>query len=280
MFTLPAVVLYCIFFVSPVLSGIFYSFTDWNGITRKYSFIGFSNYLKLFGDSRLKNSLTFNFKYVLILVTVILFFSFLLALLLNSNIRFRTMFRSFYFFPAVLSLITVGLIWNEILYRAIPVIGKYFGIEFLSSNILSSPKTAIFGIAIVHIWQGTAIPTVLLLAGLQSIPKDLYEAATIDGANIFQKVINITVPLLLPIFNVVIVLVLKSGLTVFDYISALTDGGPAGATESIAYLIYNEAFIEMKFSYAITQSLIIFIIIAIASTIQFKIFNTHERGSA
>lgn len=275
-FTFPAVVLYTFFFILPMIVGIFYSFTDWNGVGKNYNFIGFKNYLALIKDQRILNSLLVNFNYVIVLIIVIPSIALLSALVLNSKIRYKTLFRSIYFFPAVLSMITVALIWNEILYRALPYIGEILNLELLKNNILSNKSTAIYGILLVNIWQGLSVPTVLYIAGLQTIPDNLYEAATIDGANALQKFRSITLPFLLPVMNVILVLNLRSGLTVFDYIKAMTDGGPGGATEAIGILIYNTGFAEIKFSYAITQSILLFMIIASISFIQFKITGKKE----
>jgi raffinose/stachyose/melibiose transport system permease protein len=278
LFTVPTLLLYSIFFIFPMILGVYYSMTDWNGISKKYSFIGLSNFQRLFGDARLRSSLAFNFKYVLILIICINSIALILALLLNSKIKLRTLARSVFFLPAVLSLVTVGLIWNEIFYRVIPKIGEILSWPLLESNILSSSKTAIYGVLLVHIWQGLAIPTVLFLAGLQSIPSDLYEAATIDGANSFNKFKSITIPFLIPILNINLITTIKSGLTVFDYIKVMTDGGPGRATEAIGILIYNHAFVEMKFSYAVAESLLLFVIIGAISIMQFKFFNKREVG--
>lgn len=278
-FTIPALLLYSFFYIYPVLTGIYYSMTDWNGISRQYNFIGLKNFSALFSDPKLKNSLLINLHYVAVLIAVIPTLSLLTALVLNSKaVKLSSFFRSIYFFPAVLSLITVALVWNEILYRAFPLIGEMLDLEFLKTNLLSSKKTAIYGILLVHIWQGLAVPTVLYIAGLQTIPNSLIEAAIIDGANAFQRFKNITIPYLIPVMNVILVLTLKAGLTTFDYVKGMTDGGPGGATDVIGLLIFRHGFSEMKFSYAIAESLLLFIIIGIVSFFQFRLMNKKEVG--
>lgn len=276
LFSFPCTIIYCIFFISPVFLGIYYSFTDWNGISKQYNFIGLKNFIKLFNSGRFSRTIIFNLKYSIYLIIGIIIISLFIAILLNSKIKQKVFFKAIYFFPAVLSMITVGLIWNEIFYRFIPFIGQQFGIEFLSKNILSNPKYAMFGVLIVNIWQGVAIPIVLFLAGLQSIPSVLYEAATIDGATSIQKFKNITFPYIIPVINVVFVLALKAGFTVFEYIMALTGGGPGGATESIGILIYKHAFDEFKYSYSIAESVILFVLIGGISLIQIGILSKRE----
>ena len=273
---IPGVVLYSIFFIFPVLSGIYYSMSDWDGISKSFQMVGLSNFIAVLKDDRFQNAFIFSVKYTAILAVIGNIVALLLAHLLNSKIKCRGLFRGIYFFPAVLSMITVGLIFNEIYYRVLPSIGDMLHIPFLQSNILANPKYAIYGIILVHIWQGIAIPTVLYLAGLQNVPKELIEAAELDGANTWQKFININFPFIIPVMNVALVMLIKAGLTTFDYIRAMTDGGPGWATESVGLLIYNHAFKEMKFSYSIAESLILFVIIAIVSIIQFGILSRKE----
>lgn len=277
LFTIPATVLYCVFFIYPIVIGIMYSFTDWNGLSKDYKFIGFSNYITAFTNSRFQNAVKFNVRFTLMAVILIVGLSLILALIFNnSKLRCMSLFRGIFFFPAVLGMLVVGLIFNEIFYRVIPVIGKALNITAISSNILASKSTAIYGVLIVHVWLAVAMATVMLLAGLQSAPEDLYEAAVLDGANRWQKFKYITMPFLLPVLSVVLILQVKSGLTVYDIIVALTNGGPGGATESLAILIYNHGFKEVKFSYAIAEAMILTIVICAISFIQTSISNKKK----
>ncbi|WP_370636463.1 carbohydrate ABC transporter permease [Cohnella sp. CFH 77786] len=270
LFTVPAFVLYTIFFISPMFNGLYYSLTDWDGFSKDYDFVGLSNFIEVMKDEQIRNSLTFTTRYTVLLVFFTVIISLFLALLLNSKIRLRTFFRSVYFFPAVLSLLTVGLIFNQIFYQVLPFMGKGLNIEFLSVNILASPTLAQFGILSVNIWQGVSIPTILFIAALQSVPAELIEAAKIDGATAVQRFRNVVIPYLIPVMNIIIIITLKNGLTLFDYVKAMTDGGPGRATESIGILIYNYAFEELKFSYGITVSIVLFFIMGGISIIQLK----------
>lgn len=280
LFTLPILIMYLVFFIVPMFMGIFYSFTDWSGLSSQFNFVGFDNYGKIFQDDDFLNALLFNLKYTVALVIGTLVISLILALLMNQKIPFRTGFRSIFFFPAVLSGITVGLIWNELFLKVVPVFGQTLGIDVLSKSMLGNATTAFWAILIVNLWQGCATPTVLLIAGLQSVPKDLYEAATIDGANAWQRFKAITVPFLLPIINIVIITTTKAGLTIFDYIKALTDGGPNKATRAVGLLIYNDAMQGGKFSYAVAESMILFILVAIVSFFTIKGTSNKEAGDA
>lgn len=276
MLTLPGLILYACLFMVPVIMGIFYSFTNWNGVSRSYDIIGLENYKKLFQDTRFLGSLGFTVTYTVLLIIGVVVISLTTALILNSNIKFPGFFKSMFFFPAVLSLMTVGLIFKEIYYRAVPMLGGFLGIEALTTNILANPKLAMYGILFANIWTASAIPMVLFYAGLQNVPTDLYEAAGIDGATFWQKFKCITIPYILPTFSMVFILQLKSGLSVFDYIMALTGGGPGGATESIGVLIYKGAFEERRFGYAVSESVVLLFIIAIISFIQVKMSSNKE----
>ena len=280
LFSLPALLIYSILFGIPMLRGFYFSMTDWNGLRRTYNFTGLTNYLTMFNDSRTVNSFSFTARYTLLLVFCVLVLAMALALIVNHAIgpRAKTFFRSLFFAPVVLSLITVGLIFNEIFYRIIPQLGQILGIEILSRNILGNPRTVIYGILIVNIWQGVGIPFVMILAGLQNVPADLYEAATIDGANAAQIYTRITIPFLLPVINVAFVLTFKNGLTVFEYIKAMTEGGPMRASESLGFLIYRIAFWEVQMNIAMSLSVALLIIISLVSFAQIKISSRFEAG--
>ena len=276
LFSLPGMVLYSLFFIFPVLMGFYYSMTNWNGISKKIAFVGMKNYANILKDTRFLNALKFNAGYCIMLTVCIVVLGIILAMLLNSKIKGITFFRAAYFFPAVLSMITVGLIFNQIFYRAIPPIGSALGIGILSKNILSNASTAVFGILFVHVWQGVAMPTLLFLSGLQTVPAELYEAAAMDGANAIKRFVHITLPFLVPVLSVVMVLTIKGGITVFDYVKSLTDGGPGGVTESVSLLIYSNAFVETKFSYAVAEAVVVGLIVASISAVQIFFSNRKK----
>jgi raffinose/stachyose/melibiose transport system permease protein len=277
-FVIPGFLLYTFLVIFPVFVGFFFSITNWNGVSQTYKIVGLRNYFTMFSDRRMVNSVLFTVRYTAMYVICIMILSVVLALFLNLKIKAQTFFRTILFFPAVLSLVVIGLMWNEIFFRLGPLIGNALDIEILKSNILASGKLAQFGILLVNVWQGLAIPTTLFIAGLQVIPGDLYEAATLDGASVPQKFKAITVPFLMPVINVVLVLTMKGGITIFDLIRGMTDGGPGRATESISLLIYRNAFTENKYSFGVAQSVVLFVVIALISFVQFSILNKNEVG--
>ena len=268
LFVLPGLLLYCFQTVVPVVLGVFYSTTNWNGVAKNYSFIGLQNYSRALTDIRFRRSMDFSIRYTILLVLCVVVLSLIAGLLLNTKIRGRTFFRAVFFFPAVISMITIGLIFSQFYSRGMSSLGEMLGIAWMKKSILSSPKTAIYGVLIANVWKSVSIPAVLVLAGLQSIPEDIVESARLDGATSMQLFRHITVPFLLPIISVILVLTLKEGLMVYDYVMALTGGGPAGSTESITMMIYRLGFEEMKFSYSIALSILVSIVIGAVSIIQ------------
>lgn len=278
LFTLPTVVMYTVFFTITVIIGVYYSFTNWNGISKNYKIIGFKNYITVITDGRFGKSLSFNLVYTILLVASIVLLSLTIALALNKITRLSTLFRSIYFIPAVISMVTIGLIWNELFYRAVPILGQLLGIGWLQSSLLGNPKTAMYAILLVNLWQGCAIPTVLFLAGLQSVPSDLLEAATIDGANNRQKFKNVTIPYIIPVLNMVVITQVKAGLTIFDYIKVMTNGGPGQATEAIGLLIFRHAINEGKFSRSVAESMILFLIVGVVSAVTLRITRDKQVG--
>jgi len=251
--------------------GVGYSLTNWSGLRQQADFVGLANYARLFSDRSFHQSLRFNAVYTVQLVVITMVVAMVLAICLNQRIKFRTFFRGALFYPAVLSMLTIGMVFSEILARVIPSLGDTLDIGFMQFNVLSRPTTAPLGILFVHLWQGLAIPTILLLAGLQSIPSEMYEAAEIDGAGNWAKFRKITFPFLLPVLSVVLILTLKSGLMVFDYIMVMTEGGPAGSTRSLTFNIYNVGFMQLQFGYAIAQAMVITAIVVVISYVQIRI---------
>lgn len=276
LFTVPSTIVYSLFFIYPMILGIYYGFTNWNGISKDYEVIGFKNYIDVFSNSRFQKSILFTMKYTVWYVILVIGISLVLALIFNMRIKGNGFFRAVYFFPAVVSGLIVSLIFRTIFVNIMPQLGKQLGIDWLSRNILGSKDTAMFGILIITVWGAVAMATVILLAGLQSVPMELYESAELDGAGKWAKFRYITFPFLLPVFSVEVILQLKGGLCVMDVIMAITGGGPAGATESVSMLIYNHGFREVNFSYAIAEAMILALIIIAISFAQLIVTNKKK----
>lgn len=205
------------------------------------------------------------------LVVVVILASLLLSISLNSLRWFKTFVKSIFFVPAMIGGVTIALIWDQLFYRVVPLIGQLLGIGWLSQSLLMTGKTALPAVVFVQAWQAVAMPTVIFIAGLQQIPEEQYESAKIDGATAFERFRYITMPYLLPTVTVNLVLTIKQGFTSFDFPYALTGGGPVRATEVIGILIYNDAFKNMRFSVANAEACILFVVVAAFSLTQLKL---------
>lgn len=188
----------------------------------------------------------------------------------------QTFFRAWFFFPAVLSGLTVALIFKQVFNYGLPAIGNALHIEFLQTSLLGTKWGAIFAAVFVLLWQGVAMPIIIFLAGLQSIPTEITEAARIDGATSKQVFWNIELPYLLPSVSIVFILALKGGLTAFDQVFAMTGGGPNNATTSLGLLVYNYAFKNNQFGYANAIAVILFFLIVVISIIQLRVSKKFE----
>lgn len=270
-FTIIPVVLYTFFYVVSVINGVKYSFTDWDGMSASYNYIGFRNYLLLFKNPNFWNSLKTTLFYSCMLVAAVIITSLLLSISLNSLKWFKTFVKSIFFVPAMIGGVTIALIWDQLFYRVVPLIGQFLGIDWLSQSLLMKGKTALPAVVFVQAWQAVAMPTVIFIAGLQQIPEEQYESAKIDGATAFERFRYITMPYLLPTVTVNLVLTIKQGFTSFDFPYALTGGGPVRATEVIGILIYNDAFKNMRFSVANAEACILFVVVALFSLTQLKL---------
>lgn len=273
--TIPILALFFLFNTLPLIKGIIYSFTNFRGYGT-YEWVGFRNYIDLFQDARVGKSYLFTFKLAVVTTIVVNVISLLLALGLNSKIKGKSALRGLYFIPKILGALVVGYIFNYFFTYILPAMASYIGVESLSSSMLSSTKLAWIAIVIVCAWQAIAMNTIIYISGLQTVPEDVYEAGSIDGATGFQKFKSLTFPLILPFFTINMVLCMKDFLMVFDQIMALTKGGPAQSTESISFLIYNNGMGGGQFGFQSANAVIFFIVIVVISVLQMNVLGKKE----
>lgn len=273
--TLPALILFVLFNTIPLITGAFYSFTNYRGYG-SYDFVGFRNFIELFQDSRVGKSYLFTFKYAIVGTILVNVLSLLIAMGLNSKIKFKSTLRGMYFLPNILGGLVVGYIFSFIFTYIIPTVAQSLHIDFLSSSILASEKWAWVGVLIVGVWQTVAMNTIIYISGLQTIPADIYEASSIDGAGKWYTFRKLTLPLLLPFISTNLILSTKNMFMVFDQIMSLTKGGPAQSTESISYLIYKNGMDGGQFGFQSANAVVFFIVIVAISVIQLLITNKKE----
>ncbi|VTF12999.1 sugar ABC transporter permease [Streptococcus pneumoniae] len=275
-FLLIPLALQAIFFYFPMVQGAFYSLTNWTGLTYNYKFVGLNNYKLLMIDGKFFTAIAFTLILTLALIIGEITIGMVVARALNSKMKGQTFFRAWFFFPAVLSGLTVALIFKQVFNYGLPAIGNALHIEFLQTSLLGTKWGAIFAAVFVLLWQGVAMPIIIFLAGLQSIPTEITEAARIDGATSKQVFWNIELPYLLPSVSIVFILALKGGLTAFDQVFAMTGGGPNNATTSLGLLVYNYAFKNNQFGYANAIAVILFFLIVVISIIQLRVSKKFE----
>jgi raffinose/stachyose/melibiose transport system permease protein len=272
---LPALVLFIIFHTIPVLQGVYYSFTDSPGYGPS-NFVGFRNYLALFTDPRVLHAYWFTFLIAGVATVLVNIVSLAIALGLNSRIKFKNTLRGVYFIPNVLSILVVGYIFNYLFSNSLPALGAKLGVDWLATSLLTSASTAWIGIVTLAVWQAAAFNVIIYIAGLQTVPAELYEACALDGASAWRRFRSITFPMIAGFFTINMVLSLKSFLQVFDHIVALTGGGPGTDTESVALLIYKGGFQGGEFGYQSANSVIFFIVIVVFSIVQLNVLRRRE----
>jgi ABC-type sugar transport system permease subunit len=278
-FVLPALLLYLVFMVYPFFQSIYLSFTSWNGASPVKEWIGLDNYRALIRDPMLWLSLRHNLIWVIVGTVAPIVIGMGLALLLWQRPKGFTLFRTVYFMPQVLSTVVIGIVWNWIYNPIFGILNTGLdavGLEGVSRGWLGDPDVALYAVLIAAIWATIGFTFVIFLAGLQNVSKDLLEAATIDGANAWQRFWNVTVPQMAGVINIVVAFLLIGGFNVFDIIFVMTGGGPANATEVLATYTYKEAFTQNNVGYASTLSVVITVISLIASVTFIRLRERQE----
>ena len=269
----PAVIAFALFHTLPVLVGIFFSFTNYAGYG-EWNFVGLSNYLNLFRDDRVLAAYGFSFLFAIVATILTNVISLAIALGLHAKIKARNFWRGVHFVPYVLSILVIGYVFQFFFSNSLPKILS--GIPLFADNILTNPDWAWTAIVVLGVWQSCAFAIIIYLSGLQTIPGELYEAASLDGASAWRQFRSITFPLIGAFFTINVVLSLKSYLQVFDQIVALTNGGPGTSTESVTLLIFRGGFSGGEFAYQTANAVIFFIVITVVSLFQFRVLQRRE----
>lgn len=267
-FSVGALALYAVFIVIPSFMGFYYSFTSWNRFSSDVEFVGLENFETIFvSNPTLLHAITNTVVFTLVTIVGKTVLGLLLALLVSRGIRrLSTFYRAVIYLPAVLPMIVVGIVFKSILNPSTGVLNEFLrpvGLDALAMNWLTDPDIALYSIAAVDTWKGVGFIMLLLLAGLQSIPREYYEAAQIDGANAFSELRLITLPLLMPVLTVTTVLNLLYGLKVFDSVWVLTNGGPGYATETVYTIVFKE-FARGHYAVSTALSTILFVVMTAA----------------
>ena len=275
LFLLPGLILFVVFLIYPILKSFQMSFYDWNIMPgAENEFVGLANYERAFNDEVVKTALKNSLLYAVITVPGQMIFALFFAILLNNIKRCKTLFRTLFYIPVVTSWVVVSLLFLY-LFQSPRGIVNYLLVDVLhifkeAVPWLQQSSTAFIPVLILGIWKGIGWSLVVYLAALQSIPTDLYESAAIDGANSWQKLIRITIPLIRPTNAYLLVMLTIGGLNVFTSVLMITNGGPLQSTEVMLTYMYHQAFDYLDFGYGSTLSFILAFIVIILSVLQLK----------
>ena len=277
LFTAPLLIIFLTVVVIPFVIGIYYSFFKWDGIAANPKvFVGFDNFIKLFGDTRFLESTWKTTLFTILAVISVNIVGLVFALLVTSKLRTSNASRTMVFMPYLIGGLILGYIWQFIFLDVFTLIGEVTGLENVFFNWLIDMDFALYALVFVFTWQMAGYIMIIYIAGIQSIPNDVMEASMIDGASFWQRLKNITFPLLMPAFTISLFLTLSSAFKIYDVNLSLTGGGPANSTEMFAMNIYNEIFGYGNYGYGQAKAIIFFFIVAAITLTQVYITKKRE----
>ncbi len=275
----PAVLLFAVFNIYPLIYSGFLSLLEWNGFSPERTYVGLDNYRAIFESAQFRNALGVTLKYTVGVTVLSVALGLVIAVLLNADIRGRNVYRLLYFLPVVTSTVAAAVVWR---YLMTPGTGyadvflRNLGLTPPSPAWLRNPTWALRIVILVGLWKRLGFNIVVFLAGLQNIPKDFYEAATVDGAGVWARFRHITIPLIAPITLMLVIMSIIDAFLIFDVVYVMTEGGPVGTTEVVGLLLYRQAFRYFNLGDASAMGWVIFAIVFTATLIQWKFFGTRE----
>lgn len=272
---LPGLIVFTIGVIIPMFLGLFYSLTDWDGMSSEMTFVGLQNYIKLFLDSDARNAWWFTIRFTVGNTILQNIFALGFAVALDSGIRAQKLYRTALFIPCLISAVIVGFVWLRMYSNVLPTINEILGTE-INFLLFGSKDTVLTGLLIANNWQWIGYWMMIYLAGLQSIPSDLHEAAKVDGAGPVKRFFNVTVPMLAPSFTVCIVGITTGSLKVYDLLVTSTRGGPGRASTSIIYQTYTTAINGRQYGYGSAMSIALVIVLLLVALVQVKILKKRE----
>ncbi len=268
LFVLPAIIVFILVIILPLVNGVRYSFTDWNGMSRQINLVGLKNYITILHDKDLIKPICNTALYTVVTTLVINVLGLAFAMMVVNEFKGVNVIKSIIFVPLVVSLVLVSYMWMY-------VYSDFLGL-FGADSPLIHEKTVMLGLCAMAIWKETGLAMMIYLAALKNVPSDYYEAATIDGAGFWQKFHNITVPMIAPAFTYCIPYWIAGGLRMYDYSYVATGGGPNHASESMAYYIYEYLFPYNKVGYGQAVAVIYLIFSLVLSQIVTRSLRKRE----
>lgn len=272
-FLVPALILYAAVVLVPNGQGLFYSFTNWDGLGSTWDFVGITNYRTVLADANSLRAILNTFLLTLVVTIGQNLVGLLLALALNANIKSKYLLRLVFFLPVVLTPIVAGYLWKYLL-TPTGTLNSFLesvGLASLQQNWLGNPDIVIYSICAAIIWQGAGYSMVIYLAGLQAVPTEALEAAAIDGAGAARRTWSITLPLINGAIVVNLLLCLVGNLKQFDTVFSMTEGGPSGASETMATIVYKTAFTYLQYPNALAQGVVLTVLVGFVAFVQFRL---------
>lgn len=274
--TYPALAVYALGTLLPIVLGFYFSLTDWNGLTAERSFIGFANYGAILRESRFWGALRFTTLFVLSNTAVQNVCALGFALMLDRSLRFRDLYRTILFAPCLLSPIIVGFLWSQLLGKIYPdFVNNLFGLSW-DLRLLEKPSTVLAGLVLINNWQWIGYWMLVYLAALQSVPAELYESATLEGAGAVRRFASITLPMIMPAVTVCVVSISLGGFQVYDIIVTATAGGPGHSSESFIMYIYKTAFANERAAFASANSMVYVLFLLVVALVQIRLLRRRE----
>jgi raffinose/stachyose/melibiose transport system permease protein len=267
--TLPAVALFALIVIYPFFGGIYYSFTNWDGVAKSWDFVGLRNYARIFQSDVLltpcRNTLVFT-GINLVLCNVLALF---VSTGISRSTRYNDGLRVVFFLPFMISLVVASYMWTYLYSSGIyPVLGI--------RNPLGNPRTANLGLSMISIWRNMGYCVVIYVAALQTIPESLYEAAAVEGASPWTRFSRITLPMLTPALTINFTLILGWGLKEFDTVMAATGGGPGDATTSVAFYVFKTTFVWGKAGFGQSIAIVMLVGIVLLTSLVTRFFRSRE----
>ncbi|WP_088042863.1 carbohydrate ABC transporter permease [Bacillus sp. EAC] len=277
MFVGPAFLIFAALVLIPFFMGIYYSFTNWNGVMGNIQYVGFDNYKYIFTqDKDFLKSFVITTKYTIFAVILTNLIGFGLALLVTKGLKSRNILRTIFFLPNLIGGLLLGFIWQFIFNKGLTSLGAVLGLDSLMQSLLGTANGAFWAIVIVAIWQGAGYIMIIYVAALQGVPQELIEAAQVDGADRFTTLRKIIIPMVAPAVTVCLFLTISWSFKVFDQNLSLTGGGPFKSTEMLALNIYTEAFVNNRYGLGEAKAIVFFVVVAAISILQVYITKKRE----
>ncbi len=275
-FMSPSLIAFLCVLVIPFLYGVYLTFTDYSPITRTSNFVGFENFTGVVKDQPFLSSMLKTLIYVLGTSVLCNIAAFILAYLLTSNVRAQNFLRAGFFTPNLIGGIVLGYIWRFIFANVVTELGKSLAYGPLTTSMLTDPNKAIFAMILVTVWQYAGYLMMIYVAGFVGIPREMNEAAGIDGATGMRKLFRVTIPLMVPSFIICFFITISRGFMAYDLNLALTNGMPYGSTRLASMHIYQKAFQASQYGLGQAEAIVLFIVVAVAAVSQVLLTKRFE----